>query len=387
MQTRIISNSNDPKPKPAPVSTSVAGTACPRPQHRPTLAARIVRGLFLTASKPGVPNLSLLAKAVSSQVMRRRHGCLALNKTEVAPVIVLTGPSGGGKSLLLGAIERELMNPGCGKDAGQTGRVVRISESLDSSVGVGAPSAGKAETRPLIVRADLLRQFVFVQGVRAGVSRRANKGKPAGAYGSSSHRVVRAPLMLTCEPPLHLATENIADTAVTGDILAMSRTVLVARQYHTRIDPADVRAVHHWLACLASAGMADAGVLLLPLHKLSAGQRARYTLAVAMHRCIALQALAASGGGGPSAQVQSSPWRVLLVDELGSALDAITAVSVAISLRRWSVANNIALVVATADPRMVSALKPQLEIELPLHSGLAAPKAISRATSRARAKP
>lgn len=180
--------------------------------------------------------------------------------------------------------------------------------------------------------------------------------------------------MLTCDPPADVVTSD------KRDMPAPSRRVSLTRQYHTRIQPEDVRAVHHWLGCLASAGLADAGVLLLPLRKLSTGQRARHTLAVAMHRCTQLKRSEAGGSAHAGTQLQHRC--VLLVDEFGSALDAITAVSLAISSRRWAAANNIAIVVASADPRVATALKPQLEVELPVHNGFAMP----RATSRARAK-
>ena len=357
-----------------------------RGKQRPTLAARVVRGLFLTTCKPGVPNLAILARTVSSHI-RRWQGVDAKEKgVEVPAVIVLTGPSGGGKSVLLRAIERELLRSRRARTmawAGSSGRAEQVEqvEQVWQTEQVGqiaasarVPRPGNGQAAPLIVRADLLRHAVFVQGMSCrAVLREKRAARNGVAAVAPHHSGALAVAMLACDPPVDPAALQGSEGSAT------SRAAFAAARYHTRIQPDDVRAVHQWLACLASAGLADAGVLLMPLHKLSTGQRARHTLAVAMHRCTRLHLPAATESDGlTSSQAKLPDRRVLLVDELGSALDAITAVSVAISLRRWGAANNVVLVVATADQRIVNALKAQLEVELPLHSGPAGARGSGR---------
>ncbi len=381
MQTHIISGTT------THLGTSAVGQVSKRSAQRPTLAARIVRGLFLTIARPSVPNLTLIAKAVCSQIMRQQNDCPSPSGPELHGVIVITGPSGGGKSMLLAAIECELLKRRRARhqmDASDAGKIQAPGVAVNAlpqspSRAKGEPDETESATatiqnRPLIVRADMLRHAVSVQGVRQRTLLRNHNNATTGAAAFVPRSAQSATTMLTCDPPLD------AGTATEGVAAAAGRAASRGRQYHTRIQPADVRAVHEWLACLASAGLADASVLLLPLHKLSTGQRARHTLAVAMHRCTRLQRWEVRSAANVGTQLQNRC--VLLVDELGSALDSITAVSVAISLRRWAIANNIAIVVASADASVATALKPQLEVELPLHNGFAGPQA----TSRGRAK-
>ena len=103
------------------------------------------------------------------------------------------------------------------------------------------------------------------------------------------------------------------------------------------------------LNTLAAAGLADARVLLTPVRNLSAGERARRMLALALHHAQGF---------------------TLVIDEFGSTLDARTAKGVAITLGRAAQRSQTGLLIATVHPGLVQHLGANV---LRIHCPLAAP--------------
>ncbi|MBX3358525.1 MAG: GNAT family N-acetyltransferase [Phycisphaeraceae bacterium] len=92
---------------------------------------------------------------------------------------------------------------------------------------------------------------------------------------------------------------------------------------HTRVIDLFASPVEHALRLLAAAGMGEAWASARRFAELSAGERARVALGVSMEQVGRLR--------------QHRTGRLaLIVDELGSALDGPTGISVAASLRRWA---------------------------------------------------
>jgi ABC-type ATPase with predicted acetyltransferase domain len=91
------------------------------------------------------------------------------------------------------------------------------------------------------------------------------------------------------------------------------------------------------LAVLSRAGLAEAGVLLRPARKLSAGEQFRYRLARAMAEA-------------ENAKHETrNPKRVVIVcDEFAALLDRVTARVVAFGLRKMIAGTNVAALVATS---------------------------------------
>lgn len=113
-----------------------------------------------------------------------------------------------------------------------------------------------------------------------------------------------------------------------------------------------------FLGCLVAAGLAEAGLMLLPVRRLSAGQRARHTLAVAMFVC----RLLADRARHVASTDSLTP--LLVIDEFGTGLDRPTAVSLAISLRRWCHTSAVRTVVATLDAELGGHLAPAITVDL-----------------------
>jgi len=105
------------------------------------------------------------------------------------------------------------------------------------------------------------------------------------------------------------------------------------------------------LKTLSTAGLADARLLLTPVHHLSAGERARRVIALALHH---------SQGG------------VLIVDEFASNLDALTARGLAITLARAARRTNTALLIATLHPSLIPLFNAPLRIHCPLNGPIRA---------------
>lgn len=104
------------------------------------------------------------------------------------------------------------------------------------------------------------------------------------------------------------------------------------------------------LRLLSRAGLADATLLDRPASTLSAGERWRLGLAMAMHR-------AAAAGGGVT----------LLIDEFASGLDATTAAGVARMLRRWASSSpRVRTVCATVHNTVLEPLGPDVLLVQPL---------------------
>lgn len=106
------------------------------------------------------------------------------------------------------------------------------------------------------------------------------------------------------------------------------------------------------LAELARVGLADAGAWLTRPKRLSAGQRWRLRLALALHRAAALRFDAA---GTPAA---------LVADEFGALLDRVTAAVIARAVRRAvSAAPNLCAILATSHDDLRRALRPDVVVE------------------------
>ncbi len=126
-----------------------------------------------------------------------------------------------------------------------------------------------------------------------------------------------------------------------------SRSVLDAVAAHTpTLDSA--------LQILSAAGLADATLLARPPRFLSDGQRARLSLAIAMARL---------GSSAPRG-------RTLVCDEFGSTLDAITALGLCRTVRRWAARTGARIVAATSRERIIDGLAPHVLVCVrpPLHA-------------------
>lgn len=109
----------------------------------------------------------------------------------------------------------------------------------------------------------------------------------------------------------------------------------------------EAEALKRILRLLGRCGLHDAFVMLRKPAELSAGQRYRLRLAHTMARVEA---------GG-------APWPVVLVDELGAALDRPTARAVSRGLRRWATRQHVCIVAATTHEDLLEALAPDVLIE------------------------
>lgn len=148
----------------------------------------------------------------------------------------------------------------------------------------------------------------------------------------------------------------IIATARTATTLTCQAPVLPAALQAGR--PGDPQSDRLWLGCLVAAGLAEAGLMLLSVRRLSAGQRARHTLALAMYLCHLLAERSRhTAGNGP-------PPPLLIIDEFGTGLDAPTAISLAISLRRWCATVAVRTVVATLDVALGAHLEPTITVDL-----------------------
>jgi ABC-type iron transport system FetAB ATPase subunit len=105
------------------------------------------------------------------------------------------------------------------------------------------------------------------------------------------------------------------------------------------------------LSLLATCGLADATILETPIRHLSAGQRWRLALAAGLRR----------------AQLRRTHC-TLLIDELGSALDATTARCICRTLRRFIEPRPIRAICATHDHTLMDFLCPSLLCIQPLHA-------------------
>lgn len=96
------------------------------------------------------------------------------------------------------------------------------------------------------------------------------------------------------------------------------------------------------VSVLSQTGLAEPKLWAMPFHTLSAGEQARFQLALAMQH-------AHSGD-------------VLIADEFCTPLDRISAQAVAYTVRRWALRNDITLIVAAAHEDMKSLIAPDLVI-------------------------
>ena len=101
------------------------------------------------------------------------------------------------------------------------------------------------------------------------------------------------------------------------------------------------------LCRLSACGLADAHPLVTPAGKLSDGQKARLSLAIAIEK---------------ASRTRSS---TVLVDEFCSTLDRTAAASVAMSVRR-SIPSETAIVCATAHDDLIEHLRPDILVYVPL---------------------
>ena len=109
----------------------------------------------------------------------------------------------------------------------------------------------------------------------------------------------------------------------------------------------EAEALKRILGLLGLCGLNDAFVMLRKPAELSAGQRYRLRLAHTMARV----------------EAGDSPWSVVLVDELGAALDRPTARAVSRGLRRWATRERVCVVAATTHDDLLEALHPDALIE------------------------
>lgn len=113
------------------------------------------------------------------------------------------------------------------------------------------------------------------------------------------------------------------------------------------VDVLDDVPLDHGLRLLARVGLADAHSYVLPAHRLSAGQRWRLGLALAMHRC-------------------AKPRRLvtLVCDEFAAVLDRVTAAVICALVRRFvSGRRGLRAIVATGHDDVRAWLRPDLVAE------------------------
>ncbi|MDI1290791.1 MAG: AAA family ATPase [bacterium] len=106
----------------------------------------------------------------------------------------------------------------------------------------------------------------------------------------------------------------------------------------------------HALRLASASGLAEARLLLTPVHHLSTGERARRLIALALHH--------ANGG-------------ILVIDEFASNLDVRTARSLAHALTRAASRAGISLLIATTRPSIVPHLfrtTPPTRVHCPLQA-------------------
>lgn len=103
---------------------------------------------------------------------------------------------------------------------------------------------------------------------------------------------------------------------------------------------------------LARVGLAEASVLTRRVHELSVGQRARLRLACAMRRALSAK--------GPT---------LLIVDELGSSLDRVSACAVGRVIGGFARREGVAVLTATHREEVLSSLNHSHEVHL--HQGIA----------------
>lgn len=121
------------------------------------------------------------------------------------------------------------------------------------------------------------------------------------------------------------------------------------------------------LGILAAAGLGEAGLLARTPAELSEGQRQRLRLARAM------------------AMVEHARPRnaVLVIDELGSSLDRVTALGVCASLSRWARRERVRLVAATNREELSAALSPHMCARVDLRGGVRLERRASALEARA----
>jgi ABC-type ATPase with predicted acetyltransferase domain len=105
------------------------------------------------------------------------------------------------------------------------------------------------------------------------------------------------------------------------------------------------------LSLLSSCGLADATILERRTHELSTGQRWRLSLALALRRA-----------------QRRGPHATLLIDELGSTLDDVTARCLCRTLRRWIEPRAIRATCATHDDSLMEFLAPSVLVIQPLRA-------------------
>lgn len=147
---------------------------------------------------------------------------------------------------------------------------------------------------------------------------------------------------------------------ITGPSGSGKTTLLEQLRNHSPIarvrDPARLvsrRALIDWIhpdparsmRCLAAAGLADAHAFLTRVRDLSAGQRARASLARAL------------------ARVRSRP---IVCDEFASGLDALTAEALARCASRAFRAQRRTLIAASARDELIDPLRPDVLVYIPL---------------------
>lgn len=115
-----------------------------------------------------------------------------------------------------------------------------------------------------------------------------------------------------------------------------------------------------WLACLSSAGLAEASLLARRADELSEGQRHRLDLARVLARAGSRRA------------------RCVLADEFASTLDRQTARGLCLTAARWARREGTSIILATAHDDVVGWLKPDHVLRTPLEPGTAARPARGR---------
>ncbi len=103
------------------------------------------------------------------------------------------------------------------------------------------------------------------------------------------------------------------------------------------------------LEILSKCGLAEATAMITPPSQLSGGQRHRLGIAVAISR----------------ARQRNQP-TLVIVDEFASSLDTITAVNLSRKIRKLITDSDLGLLVATARPELLAALRPDRVLTKPL---------------------
>lgn len=103
------------------------------------------------------------------------------------------------------------------------------------------------------------------------------------------------------------------------------------------------------LEILSKCGLAEATAMITPPSQLSGGQRHRLAIAVAISR----------------ARQRNQP-TLVIADEFASTLDPITAVNLSRQIRKLITHSNLGLLVATARPELLAALRPDRVLTKPI---------------------